>query len=180
MEIITKSARETEKLGEKIGNKLIINHKQSLSLRDEPLIIALYGDLGSGKTTFMQGLAIGLGVKKRVLSPTFILMREYEIGDTRYAIRDMKNEEPDTSSVSRITSPSHISRLYHVDLYRIKDEKDVESLGIEELWTDPKNVIAIEWPEKIEKILPEKRVNIHFEYVGEDKRKIIIDNDQLI
>ena len=145
MEIVTKSARETQKLGEKIGNKLIINH--------QPLIIALYGDLGSGKTTFMQGLALGLGIKKRVLSPTFIIMRQYPISSIKYLV----------------------SNLIHVDLYRIKDEKDVESLGLQELWSDPNNVIAIEWPEKIEKILPEKRTNIYFEYLGEDKRKIRIE-----
>ena len=133
MEIITKSARETQDLGEKIGTDL-----KSGSL------ICLYGDLGSGKTTFMQGFAIGLGIKKRVLSPTFIIMRQYD-------------------------------NLYHIDLYRIKDEKDVESLGLQEIWSDPKNVIAIEWPEKIEKILPKKRTNIHFEYLGEDERKILIE-----
>jgi tRNA threonylcarbamoyladenosine biosynthesis protein TsaE len=143
MEIVTKSARETQKLGEKIGNSL-----KSGSL------ICLYGDLGSGKTTFMQGLAKGFGVKKRVLSPTFIIMRQYPL------------------TIHHLPS---IINLYHIDLYRIKDEKDVESLGLQEIWSDPKNVVAIEWPEKIEKVLPEKRVNIYFEYLGEDERKIRVD-----
>jgi tRNA threonylcarbamoyladenosine biosynthesis protein TsaE len=143
MEIVTKSARETQDLGEKIG----------LDLKSGGLI-CLYGDLGSGKTTFMQGLALGLGIKKRVLSPTFIIMRQYPL------------------AINHLPS---IINLYHVDLYRIKDEKDVESLGLQEIWSDPKNVMAIEWPEKIEKILPEKRTNIYFEYVGENKRKIRID-----
>ena len=145
MEILTKRARETQELGEKIGTDLKTG-----------CLICLYGDLGSGKTTFMQGFAKGLGVKKRVLSPTFIIMRQYPIENCELKIEN----------------------LTHVDLYRIKDEKDVESIGLEEIWSDPKNIIAIEWPEKIEKILPEKRVNIHFEYFGEDKRKITI-NDQL-
>lgn len=161
MEVYTQSARETQKLGEKIGTGLSFG---KLSSRNG-VVIALYGDLGSGKTTFMQGLAIGLGVKKRVLSPTFIIVRQYEISDMKYV-------EGSAQSVSRIAY--HISRLYHVDLYRIKDEKDVESLGLEELWSDPKTVIAIEWPEKIEKILPEKRTNIYFEYLGENERKITI------
>jgi tRNA threonylcarbamoyladenosine biosynthesis protein TsaE len=145
MEFITKSARETQKLGEKIGNNLKSGG-----------LICLYGDLGSGKTTFIQGLAKGLGVKKRVLSPSFILMRQYLKSNT-------KNQKLD---------------FFHIDLYRIQNEKEAESLGLKELWSDPKNVIAIEWPEKIESILLEKRVNIHFEYVGENERKIKI-NDQL-
>lgn len=145
MEFITKSARETQKLGEKIGNNLKSGG-----------LICLYGDLGSGKTTFIQGLAKGLGVKKRVLSPSFILMRQYLKSNT-------KNQKLD---------------FFHIDLYRIQNEKEAETLGLKELWSDPKNVIAIEWPEKIESILLEKRVNIHFEYVGENERKIKI-NDQL-
>ena len=100
-----------------------------------------------------------MGLKKRVLSPTFIIMRQYPL------------------TIDHLPS---IINLYHVDLYRIKDEKDVESLGLQEIWSDVKNVIAIEWPEKIEKILPEKRVNIHFEYLGENERKIKMEENETL
>ena len=65
MEIVTKSARETQELGKKLANNL------------KGGIVALYGELGSGKTTFVQGLAAGLGIKKRIVSPTFIFIRQY-------------------------------------------------------------------------------------------------------
>ena len=143
MEILTKSARQTAGLGEKIANQLIISHQSS--------IIALSGELGSGKTTFVQGLARGLGIKKRVLSPTFILMRQYAIRYMPYA------------------------NFYHVDLYRVENEKDVRGLGLSEIWSNPENIVAIEWAEKIKKILPKRRWEIYFEYVSDTERRISIN-----
>lgn len=145
MEIFTKNFVETQKLGEKLAADLLKG-----SVKNN--LIALYGDLGSGKTTFVQGLAKGLGIKKRILSPTFILMREYRV--------DIKDK---------------VDRLYHVDLYRIENEKDVEGLGLVEIWSEPNSFLTIEWPEKIERILPKERINIYFEYLTENERKIKIE-----
>lgn len=64
--------------------------------------------------------------------------------------------------------------FYHIDLYRVEDEKDVESLGLQEIWSDPVNVVVIEWAEKIKKILPTQRIDVHFEYLGSDQRRINI------
>lgn len=141
MVVETRNAKETQELGKKFALDLKTggNH---------PSVICLYGDLGSGKTTFIQGFAQGLGITKRILSPTFILMRQYSI-----------------------------INFYHIDLYRIEGEKDVEALGLDEIFSNPENVVAIEWPEKIESILPKKRINIKFEYLDENKRKIIIKDD---
>ena len=108
-------------------------------------IVALHGDLGSGKTTFVQGIAKGLGIEKQIISPTFIIMRTYVLGD--------KN-------------------IYHIDLYRIESEKDIAGLGLVDLFQDSSNILLIEWPDKIEHLLPEKRIDIYFEYLGDDKRKI--------
>ena len=116
-------------------------------------VLSLYGDLGSGKTTFMQGLAKGLGVNKNIISPTFIIMRTYKVESRNLGIRN----------------------LYHVDLYRIEGEEDVQGLGLLELTGNSENIVAIEWPDKIENILPEKRINIYFEYLGNDRRKIRIE-----
>ncbi len=132
--IITNSYEETQRLGADFAQKL-----------NSIPVLALHGDLGSGKTTFIQGLAKGLGIEKKIISPTFIIMRTYEI---------------------------NLKTFYHVDLYRIKDEKDIRELGLIELMQDPQNFFAIEWPEKIEKILPKKRIDIFFEYLDENKRKI--------
>ena len=139
--VITKSFEETRTLGENFAKTLKGGE-----------VLALYGNLGSGKTTFMQGLARGLGVTRNIISPTFIIMRTYEVG--------------------AIHNESRITNLYHVDLYRIENEKDVEGLGLLELLKDPQNIVAIEWPEKIAKILPEDTKAIHFEYVEEDRRKV--------
>ncbi len=137
MENITKNAEETKSLGRKIASDLTISN--------QPLIIALTGDLGSGKTTFTQGFAEGLGIKDRVISPTFILMRKYQ-------------------------------NFYHLDLYRLETEieKEMENLGITDIWKDEKNVMIIEWAEKIKNLLPKETIWIKFENLGEEKRKITI------
>ncbi len=138
MEVITKSAYETKELGKKLAADLTISH--------QPLVIALTGELGSGKTTFVQGFAEGLGVKARIISPTFILMRKYG-----------KN-------------------FYHVDLYRLEDnvESEVRNLGLIDIWEQPQNIVVIEWAEKIKKIVPKSATWIKFENLGEDRRKITI------
>lgn len=115
-------------------------------------VVALHGDLGSGKTTFVQGLAKGLGIEKQIISPTFIIMRTYKPG---LKIKDLR-----------------FKKFYHVDLYRIESDRDIEGLGLLELLHDPNNIILIEWPDKIEHLLPESRIDIYFEYLGDDKRKI--------
>jgi len=160
-EVITQSAFETQKLGEKIGADLRTG-----------TVIALYGNLGSGKTTFIQGLAVGLGIKERILSPTFVLMREYEISPSRSPFGHLGGGEATTST------PARCSTLYHVDLYRIRDEKDTESLGLQELLSDPTNIIVIEWPEKISNMLSKNHIDIYFNYLEENERKITIKVNQ--
>lgn len=144
--LITNTFNQTQKLGSQFADKL-----------KNGGIIALYGDLGSGKTTFVQGLAKGLGIESKIISPTFIIVRKYEI--SKSLILNFKS-------------------FYHVDLYRIANEKDIESLGLAEIINDPENIIAIEWPEKIEKFLPKKRINLHFQYLGDNKRQIEVNKIQ--
>lgn len=111
--------------------------------------VTLTGDLGYGKTTFVQGFAKGLGISHRILSPTFIIMRTYDI-------------------------PGSDKRLYHIDLYRIKSTDDLKSLGIEEVLNDPKAIVIIEWPDKFIDILPQQRLDITFVYVSDSQRRINI------
>jgi len=141
---LTTGFQETQELGKKFASTLMGGE-----------ILALYGDLGSGKTTFVQGLAKGLGIDKQIISPTFIIMRTYDLGNREQGIGNRN--------------------FYHVDLYRISTEEDVQSLGLLELLNQPENVVVIEWPDKIENLLPEKRVNIYFEYLGDDRRQIRIE-----
>ncbi len=108
-------------------------------------IICLEGDLGAGKTTFSQGLLQGLGAEGPYTSPTFVVMKEYK-------------------TKSR--------NIYHIDAYRINKE-DVLELGWEELVADKSNVIILEWPEKIKKIIPENSLWIKFRHLDKNKREII-------
>lgn len=141
----TNSFEETQKIGFDLAQTLRGGE-----------VLALYGDLGAGKTTFMQGLAKGLGIDRTIISPTFIIMRSY--------IVDSKNA-------------SAVRNLYHLDLYRIETEAEAIDIGLMDLVSDAQNVVAIEWPDKVENMLPENSVNIYFEYVGDEKRRIRIERN---
>lgn len=114
-------------------------------------ILCLYGNLGSGKTSFVQGLAKGLGITKRIISPTFIIARRYEMGDLNF---------------------------YHIDLYRTETVQDLYSIGIDEILEDDNNIVAIEWAEKLFDLMPKKRIDLKFKYVDENTRKITIENHE--
>lgn len=113
--------------------------------------LALTGDLGSGKTTFTQGLAEGLGIEGRIISPTFILMRKYLAPKLNF---------------------------YHIDFYRLENglENEVKNLGIDDTWGKENNIVAIEWAEKIKDTLPAGTIWVRFENLGEEKRKILIED----
>ncbi|HSA83635.1 MAG TPA: tRNA (adenosine(37)-N6)-threonylcarbamoyltransferase complex ATPase subunit type 1 TsaE [Patescibacteria group bacterium] len=149
--MITNSFEETQQAG--------FDFAQTLKGGD---LVCLRGDLGSGKTTFVQGLAKGLGIEKKIISPTFIIMRIYDVG--------IKNP-----SKSAGRQEARIKSFYHVDLYRIESEKDVEGLGLIDIINDKENIVVIEWPEKIEDRLPKDRKNIFFTYIDENERNIIIE-----
>jgi len=137
MQLTSHSPKETQKIASNLAKKL-----------KKGEVLCLFGDLGGGKTTFVQGLARGLDVKKRVTSPSFVLMRKYPI------------------------SGHLVTSLYHIDCYRIKSYKEILDIGFNEILEDKNAVIAIEWADKIKKILPDKRVDIKFEFVDEKTRKI--------
>jgi tRNA threonylcarbamoyladenosine biosynthesis protein TsaE len=136
MEIKTKSADETEAAGCNFGKKLKGGD-----------VVLLFGDLGSGKTTFVKGIAKLLEIKDEITSPTFVFCKKYKIGDG--------------------------SALCHYDCYRVSSREDVESIGLTEDLSDPNgNIILIEWPENINGILPEDSIEVHFYYTGESERRI--------
>ena len=161
--IITHSASETQELGEQFARKILSNFARP---RLGASILCLYGELGSGKTTFVQGLARGLGIKRRIISPTFVIVRQYVI----LTLNEVKGKDLDSSS----TTQNDQKNFYHIDLYRCETEKDIQAIGIKEILEDPENVIAIEWPEKLGTLLPDKRTDIMFQYLNEEERKIEI------
>lgn len=135
---ITKSYKETRKLGEKLAEEI-----------KKGTVVALYGDLGSGKTTFVQGFAKGLKIKKRLISPTFIILRTYKI---RLKTKNLKLK----------TSVQEVKNFYHVDLYRIQNGEDIREIGLDEIIENGNDIVAIEWAEKLGDFLPKKRIDIHF------------------
>lgn len=112
-----------------------------------PVLILLSGDLGAGKTTLTKGIAAGLGAAREddVTSPTFTLVHKYE-GSTR---------------------------VYHVDLYRIEDLHDFETLGLEDIFAE-QAVVIVEWPDRMKLRTDWPIVRIQLEHVAEDTRKILI------
>jgi tRNA threonylcarbamoyladenosine biosynthesis protein TsaE len=144
-QIITETAQETARVGEELAASLI--HRKGSG--GGATVLCLYGDLGSGKTTFAQGFAKGLGFTGRLLSPTFIIVRRYNI-------------------------PSTDNFLYHIDLYRTKTVLDIENLGFSEMACDDHAYVLIEWAEKLESLKPGKRIDIHFNLNKNDSHTIII------
>lgn len=131
--------------------------------------VALYGDLGAGKTTFIQGLAAGLDYKGKVTSPTFIIIRTYEISDRSLrALRPLRGLQRPLTSDQQIK----IKKLHHIDLYRVEGAQNLKTVGVEEFLRDSEAVAVIEWSEKIEKLLPKEAIKINIEVTGENQRKI--------
>jgi tRNA threonylcarbamoyladenosine biosynthesis protein TsaE len=136
--IITKNAKETAEVGKVLAGSIT------------PGIICLYGELGSGKTTFTQGFARGLGITSRLLSPTFIIVRRYQI-------------------------PKKDSQLYHVDLYRLLTISEMEGIGLPEIFADQSAYTVVEWAERLGDLLPKKRIDIHLSTAQDDTHIINIE-----
>ena len=151
--VITKSLKETQSLGKEIA----------LNLKNGG-IVCLSGDLGAGKTTFAQGLLKGLKVKGPYTSPTFLIMKHYQKEITK-SKNQITNKAQNTKHKTQ--------NIYHIDAYRV-GAKDVLNIGWEEIVADKNNVIIIEWAERIKKIISKQTLWIKFEWIDENKRKIII------
>lgn len=113
-------------------------------------IVALSGDLGAGKTTFAQGLALRLGVAEQVSSPTFVLENVYPLEGQKW------------------------QRLVHIDAYRLESAAELAPLGWEGLTADPCNLIIIEWPEQVVGALPPHATTIRLSDAGDNARRIVI------
>lgn len=132
----THSAEETVRLGTALSPVVVPGD-----------MIVLSGDLGAGKTTFTQGLAVGLGITNPVTSPTFLLMKEYFGG--RYP-------------------------LMHMDIYRLEKIQEVIDLGYDE-FLDPSYVVVVEWGDMVEPLLPRNHLDVEIRHVDDDVRRITIE-----
>ena len=143
--IISESSENTKLIAKKIAK----NIKQKR-------VISLEGNLGSGKTTFIQGFAKALGIKEKIKSPTFVIMKKYKI-----PLKANKNVDK-------------YSYIYHFDCYRIQSTKEIVTLGWEKIIQDQKNIILVEWGDKIKSILPKDKIYINFKFKKENIRQITI------
>ena len=127
---ISKSPKETQELAKDLMKKL-----KNLTYKNA-VVVALEGELGAGKTTFVQGMAKALKIKARVKSPTFSLMKSYKLKTESYKL------------------------LFHIDCYRLRDHKDLELLGITDILNNPENLVLIEWADRVKKIIPKTEAKI--------------------
>jgi tRNA threonylcarbamoyladenosine biosynthesis protein TsaE len=150
MQKITNSEKETFAFAKSFAKKLKGGE-----------ILGLVGDLGAGKTAFTKGIAAGMGIKKNITSPTFVLMKIYNINSKLSALGG-----------SASGGKNQNSKLIHIDAYRLKSRKDLTAIGAEEYFNRPDTITVIEWANKIKKILPKKAKFVIIKNTGGDKRSI--------
>lgn len=139
VEILSKSEAQTRKVAGLLAEEVI---KKPLKTKGA-VVIGLEGELGSGKTRFVQGFARGLGIRRRLTSPTFVLIKKYK-------------------------------NFYHIDCYRLNKPKELLDLDFKEIISDPRNIVIVEWAEKVRSILPKDVIRARFKIIDKNKRKIKI------
>lgn len=148
MIVITQNAKETRRIAGEMAKKLL---RKRLG---KALVVALAGELGTGKTTFVSGFSKALGVNEKILSPTFVLIHKHKI-----------------SYKSNWTNKSYRT-LFHIDAYRLNSGKNLMKLGAKEIFADPESIVLIEWADRVKKAIPKTAIWIHFKHSGKNKRKI--------
>lgn len=165
MKIITHNAAETKKIAKALAQEILTtppSHGAS--------IIALEGNLGSGKTTFTQGFARGLGIKEIPKSPTFVIMNAYPLKKSE--IRNQKSET--NSKFKKYKNQKTQGHFVHIDCYRIESAKELTHLGIQEIFKDSHSIVLIEWAERIRSLLPRDGIRIRFEHGAKSNERIIL------
>lgn len=132
-------------MGNDVARELVGGRKTAAENSAE--VFALRGDLGAGKTTFTQGFLKGLGSKRRVTSPTFVLMRRHRLGGGR--------------------------NVFHIDAYRLKKPEHLAALDLDGILHEPRNIILIEWPESAKKFLPKNTIWVRFKYGKKENERTI-------
>lgn len=145
LDIISHSTAQTQRLGQRLGELLQGGE-----------LLLLDGNLGTGKTTFTQGLALGLGISDVISSPTFTLLKEYE-GRSRLV--------SDERGRRLMVGPA----LYHFDLYRLDEPEEIVDLGFEDYFYGS-DVSVVEWAEKASLLWPDEKLRIRMKLMSETKR----------
>jgi tRNA threonylcarbamoyladenosine biosynthesis protein TsaE len=133
-EFISRSSMQSRRIGARLGGLLKTGD-----------IVCLCGDLGTGKTTFVQGIAQGWGSTDMVTSPTFVLINQYHRTDN--------------------------AQMYHLDAYRLKDASDAEVLDLDDLID--RGILLTEWPERIQSALPSEHLWIEMHWIADEQRRMV-------
>lgn len=144
--IISHSVKQTHKIAKDFTIQFL---KKRLKIKNA-LVFILEGELGAGKTEFLKGVAKTLKIKEKINSPTFVIMKGFRLKRKKFVY------------------------LWHLDLYRIKKAKEVSLLGLKDLFKNKKNLIFIEWGEKIKHLLPKKHGKIKIQILENNKRELEI------
>jgi tRNA threonylcarbamoyladenosine biosynthesis protein TsaE len=145
----SKSLKETRKIAQKVLDGLLPNKGAT--------VLALSGDLGSGKTAFAKEIGYLLGIPTdEITSPTFVIMKIFDIpapGGVHHSLFD---------------------HFIHIDAFRLEKEIELTNLGWNEIVADPKNLIIVEWPEIVKGLIPKDAVTIKFKFTDEETREIVV------
>ncbi len=170
MEILSTSTAETAELAQTLAKKV-----------KPGMVLALFGDLGSGKTTFTSFLVKALGFDSRVQSPTFVIHRRYLrttcLDQTSRASHPVIEGTAVIANNNVVASEAKqsINAIHHVDLYRLTSKEEVLDLGLEEMLSESHSLVLIEWPELAREILPPSVVKLYFTTIDENTRRIIVE-----
>ena len=152
----TKYIIKNEKDMQNVVVEVLSKIKSSTSTFDSGVVLALNGDLGTGKTTFTKALAQQLCITEHITSPTFVIQKTYTIPPC------------ETSNVSQ-------TQLVHIDAYRLNGVQDTHAIDLKNTVHNPGNLVIIEWADLIKDTLPEHTIYIYFTYINDTTREVVID-----
>ena len=162
LDIVSHSSAQTQRLGMRLGDLL----------RGGELLL-LDGQLGTGKTTFTQGLAQGMGITENVNSPTFTLLKEYA-GQPRAPSGISQDGQHQPKREQRVPQrPQRRPALYHFDLYRLDNPEEIFDLGFEDYFNSSNGVCVVEWADKADTLWPAERLHIRMKALSETKRNLL-------
>ena len=149
MKYLSNSRSRTREIAKKIAERVLKDKKHQAG---KAMVFGLVGDLGSGKTTFVQAFLRSLGVRGRITSPTFVFVKGYVLKENKGGYK----------------------KAYHIDAYRVQKPKDLLRVGFGEAIHDSRHIVLIEWADQIKKVMPKNTKWIKFEHMRGNKRNILL------
>lgn len=149
---VSKSLEDTKN----IAKKFVEDATHILGMRESAIVVAMYGNLGSGKTTFVKAVAYEFGIKNTITSPTFVIEKIYKLENQNF------------------------DNLIHIDAYRLKSGEELKALGWNDIFKNYKNIIFIEWSENVKDIIPNNAKKIKFNFIDENTREINISEKRKV